>query len=92
MRTDHHARQMRKHEIEEYGKAGSLYGSVASIASSTTSLNERYESESDFSSVSGTYVYKPSLSDKEVLIKTLLKDDTEYQEKMELGKKNLSKF
>ena len=84
MRTDHLARHMRKHE--EYAKAGSLYGSVASIASSTTSLNEKYESESDFSSVSGTPVYKPSSSDKEVLIKTLLKDDTEYKEKMELGK------
>ena len=84
MRTDHLARHMRKHE--EYAKAGSLYGSVASIASSTTSLNEKYESESDFSSVSGTPVYKPSSSDKEVLIKTLLNDDTEYKEKMELGK------
>ena len=84
MRTDHLARHMRKHE--KYGEAGSLYGSVASIASSTTSLNERYESESELSSVSGTSVYKPSTSDKEVLIKTLLKADTEYKEKMELGK------
>ena len=77
MRSDHIARHMRKHE--KYGEAGSLYGSVNSIASSTTSLN-------DFSSVSGIPVYKPSSSDKEVLIKTLLKDDTEYKEKMELGK------
>ena len=84
MRSDHIARHKRKHE--KYGEAGSLYGSVNSIASSTTSLNEKYESESDFSSVSGTPVYKPSSSDKEVLIKTLLKDDTEYKEKMELGK------
>ena len=84
MRSDHIARHMRKHE--KYGEAGSLYGSVNSIASSTTSLNEKYESESDFSSVSGTPVYNPSSSDKEVLIKTLLKDDTEYKEKMELGK------
>ena len=84
MRTDNFARHMRKHE--EYAKAGSLYGSVASIASSTTSLNEKYESERDFSSVSGTPVYKPSSTDKEVLIKTLLNDDTEYKEKMELGK------
>ena len=38
MRSDNIARHMRKHE--EYGKAGSLYGSVASNASSTTSLNE----------------------------------------------------
>ena len=84
MCSDHIARHMRKHE--KYGEAGSLYGSVTSIASSTTSLNGRYESESDFSSVSGTSVYKPSSSDKEVLIKTLLKADTEYKEKMELGK------
>ena len=52
MRSDHIARHMRKHE--KYGEAGSLYGSVASIASSTTSLSERYESESELSSVSGT--------------------------------------
>ena len=66
MRSDNIARHKRKHE--EYGKAGSLYGSVASIASSTTSLNEKYESESEFSPVSGTPVYKPSSLDKEVLI------------------------
>ena len=39
MRSDHIARHMRKHE--KYGEAGSLYGSVNSIASSTTSLNEK---------------------------------------------------
>ena len=44
MRSDHIATHMRKHE--KYGDAGSLYGSVTSIASSTTSLNGRYESES----------------------------------------------
>ena len=63
MHTDHLARHMRKHE--EYAKAGSLYGSVASIVSSTTSLNEKYEFESELSSVSGTPVYKPPSTDKE---------------------------
>ena len=82
--SDNIARNKRKHE--EYGNAGFLYGSVAIIASSTTSLNEKYESVSEFNSVSATPVYKPSSSDKEVLIKTLLNDDTEYKEKMELGK------
>ena len=38
MHSDHIARHMRKHD--KYGEAGSLYGSVNSIASSTTSLNE----------------------------------------------------
>ena len=63
-----------------------LYTSASTIASSRTSLNENDESESELSSVSRTFVYKPLSIDKEALINTLLMADTAYKEKTELWK------
>ena len=69
---------MKHHEKEKFEK-GSLFGS--SIATSRTSLQE--ENESDFSSVS-TNTSTPI--NEELVIKTLKKNNDEYNKKMELGK------
>jgi hypothetical protein len=84
MRSDNLKTHINMHEKYEtiIKKDGSLHTSASSIGSSRTSLSE---TESEFSS--STPAHTPSPIDDEAVIKKVVMDATEYQEKMELGKR-----